>query len=94
MHKIPRNGRFQDWSPFWYFVKAMKLKLSYKDLLLLLGIVVAAVITLTTWIYNDWHTSSSAIKSQPKEKTSLHASPSVAIGKLAKQSVLNSLKSF
>lgn len=46
------------------------MKLSNKDLLILLGIVVAVIITLTTWVYTD-HTAAKAELPATK-KTSLN----------------------
>jgi hypothetical protein len=49
----------------------MKVKLSHKDLILLIGIVVAVVIAFTTWVYSDMRSNASIAKPQEK-KTGLH----------------------
>jgi len=62
----------------------MKLKLSHKDLILLLGIVVALVIAFTTWVYSDFQSKASLSKPLEK-KTSLNAASAVFIQKLIKK---------
>jgi sensor domain CHASE-containing protein len=59
----------------------MKVKLSHNDLLLLLGIVVAVVIAVTTWAYSDMTAKASLTKPQ-KKKTSLNLPVSSLIQKL------------
>jgi hypothetical protein len=59
----------------------MKRNLSYRDLLLIAGIVVAMVIAFTTWVYTE--RSSEASGKQEKQKTSLNAS--LIIQKLLKR---------
>jgi len=72
----------------------MKVKLSHKDLILLIGIVVAVVIAFTTWVYTDMKSNASLTKPQEK-KTSLEIPASSMIQKLIRKtevSVLSSLK--
>ncbi len=72
----------------------MKVKLSHKDLILLIGIVVAVVIAFTTWVYSDMSSKASLTKPQEK-KTSLEVPASSVIQKLIRKtevSVLSSLK--
>jgi hypothetical protein len=66
----------------------MKIKFSYKDLLLILGILVAVVITLTTLVHIE--SRPEAAKTTPVPKTSLNANPAVVIQQLLKKVDLNS----
>jgi hypothetical protein len=72
----------------------MKVKLSHKDLIILIGIVVAVVIAFTTWVYTDMKSNASLTKPQEK-KTSLEIPASSMIQKLIRKtevSVLSNLK--
>lgn len=72
----------------------MKVKLSHKDLILLIGIIVAVVIAFTTWVYSDMKSNASLAKPQEK-KTSLEIPAQSVIQKLIRKtevSVLSSLK--
>ncbi|HEY5824455.1 MAG TPA: hypothetical protein VIT44_08825 [Cyclobacteriaceae bacterium] len=72
----------------------MKVKLSHKDLILLIGIIVAVVIAFTTWVYSDMTSNASLTKPQEK-KTSLEIPARSVIQKLIRKtevSVLSSLK--
>ena len=52
------------------------MKLTHKDILLLLGIIVAVIITLTTLVYTERTSTSptSHNNDQPKAKTSMNSS--------------------
>jgi len=72
----------------------MKVKLSHKDLILLIGIIVAVVIAFTTWVYSDMRSNASLTKPQEK-KTSLEIPAQSVIQKLIKKTaapVLSTLK--
>ena len=61
----------------------MKLKLSHKDYLLALGILVAVLVMLTTLVYTE--TINPETKNQgelPRRKTGFHVSPSVILKKV------------
>lgn len=51
----------------------MKAKLTHKDLILLIGIVVALVIAFSTWVYRDMR-SNTAVSKPQEIKTNLHSS--------------------
>ncbi len=57
------------------------MKLSHKDLILLIGILVAAVIALSTWMNNDNQSKSGVAKPQMK-KEALNSTTSMVIDKL------------
>ncbi len=66
------------------------MKFSYKDLLLLAGIIVAVIITLTTLVYSE--KSPEAAQGAPAgKKSSLNATPSVVVKKLLERVDLRSL---
>ena len=72
----------------------MKVKLSHKDLILLIGIIVAVVIAFTTWVYTDMKSNASISKPQER-KTSFEIPASSVIQKLIRKteaSVLSNLK--
>jgi hypothetical protein len=52
------------------------MKLTNKDILLLLGVIVAVIITLTTIVYSERTSSTSTVHQEvkPSEKTSLNSS--------------------
>ncbi len=61
----------------------MKLKLSHKDYLLLLGIVVAAIVMFTTLVYTEATNPESKNKEvTPQLKTGLQVSPKVILKKV------------
>jgi hypothetical protein len=68
----------------------IKMKLSYKDLLLLVGILVAVIIALTTLVFTEKLPEATQVSPVPK-KSSLNASPSVVIKKIIEKADLNSL---
>jgi hypothetical protein len=70
-------------------LKRMKLKLSYKDFLLLLGILVAVIITLTTLVYKESLPEATQITPIPK-KSSMNTTPSVVVKKLLRKVELSS----
>jgi len=63
------------------------MKLSYKDLLLLIGILVAVIIAFTTLVYRD-HTEDNK---QSTQKTSLNPSTSLIIEKIFRETIQNSI---
>ncbi len=63
----------------------MKAKLSHKDLILLIGIVVAVVIAFTTWVYREINSNASLVKPKDEHKTSLHVPASSLIQKIIKR---------
>lgn len=61
----------------------MKLRLSHKDYLLALGILVAVIVTLTTLVYTEVvNPESKNREATPPRKTGLNASPSVILKKI------------
>lgn len=71
-------------------LKPMKLRLSSKDLLLLLGILVAVIITFTTWVYKE--NLPEATQTVPLlKKSSMNSTPSVIVKKLLRKVELSSL---
>jgi hypothetical protein len=68
----------------------MKMKLSHKDLLLLVGILVAVIIALTTVVFTETHPEATQIAPAPK-KSSLNSGPAVVIKKVLERVSLNSL---
>jgi hypothetical protein len=68
----------------------MKLKFSYKDFLLIVGILVAVVITLTTLVRNERQREETKTIT-PAKKSSLNASPSVVIPWLLREVDLKNL---
>ena len=61
----------------------MKLRLSHKDYLLALGILVAAIIMLTTLVYTEVANPESKNREvTPQRKTGLNVSPSVLLKKV------------
>jgi len=92
--KYPVLADYRTGSNFGNLFKAMKLKLSHKDLILLIGIAVAVVIAFTTWVYRDMRSNASLTKPQEK-KTSLEIPATSMIQKLIRKtgvSVLPNLK--
>ena len=72
---------FNSGTYFGYLNIEMKLKLSHKDYLLALGILVAVVIMLTTLVYTE--TVNPETKTEaPQRKTGLNVSPSVIMKKI------------
>jgi hypothetical protein len=70
----------------------MKLKLSRKDYLLALGIVVAAIVILTTLVYKEVaHPESKNREVTPERKTGLHISPTVILKKVMEKVDLKAL---
>jgi len=63
------------------------MKFSYKDLLLLIGILVAAIIAFTTLIYRD-HTEDNK---QSVEKTSMNPTNTLIIEKIVSETIQNSI---
>jgi hypothetical protein len=59
-------------------------KLSHKDFILLIGILVAVVIAFTTWVYRDMQSNASLAKPQEK-KADVSISASSLIQKLVKK---------
>ena len=60
----------------------MKLKLSHKDYLLALGILVAVIVMLTTLVYTETlNPETKNRETPPQRKTGLHVSPSVILKK-------------
>lgn len=71
----------------------MKLKLSHKDYLLALGIVVAAIVMLTTWAYTEIPKVESKNATAPvTRKTSVNISPAVILKKLIEKADLKPFK--
>lgn len=68
----------------------MKLKLSHKDYLLALGIIVAAIVMLTTWAYTEMPTSESKNTVAPKTKADI--SPTIILKKLIDRAELKPFK--
>jgi hypothetical protein len=64
------------------------MKLSAKDLLILLGIVVAVIITLTTLVFSD-QTAFKKAELPPVKKTSLQQLPVDAFHKFLKKATLD-----
>ncbi len=61
----------------------MKLKLSHKDYLLALGILVAVIVMLTTLVYTETlNPETKNRETPPQRKTGLHVSPSVVLKKV------------
>lgn len=61
----------------------MKLKLSHKDYLLALGILVAVIVMFTTIVYTEaTHPESKNKEVTPQLKTSLQVSPAVILKKV------------
>lgn len=61
----------------------MRLKLSHKDYLLALGILVAVIVMLTTLVYKDTINPESKNKENtPQQKTGFNVSPSVLLKKV------------
>jgi hypothetical protein len=61
----------------------MKLRLSDKDYLLALGILVAVIVMLTTLVYTEVaNPESKNSEVTPQRKTGLHVSPSVLLKKV------------
>jgi len=60
------------------------MRLSHKDFILLIGILVAAVIVLTTWMYRDHQPKTGIVQPQVKKET-LHSATSMVIDKLIKK---------
>jgi hypothetical protein len=61
----------------------MKLKLSHKDYLLALGILVAVIVMLTTLVYTEVaNPESKNEETPPQRKTGLNVSPSVILKKV------------
>ena len=71
----------------------MKLKLSHKDYLLALGILVAVIIMLTTLVYTETINPETKNRETPPRKTGLHVSPSVILKKVIERVDLKSLAS-
>lgn len=71
----------------------MKLKLSHKDYLLALGILVAAIIMVTTLVYSDAIAPASkrSENTTPHKTTGFTISPSVLFKKVVEQVDLKSL---
>jgi hypothetical protein len=59
----------------------VKMKLSHKDLLLLIGILVAVIIALTTLVYREDATGTKQ-SATPQQKSNIDASPSVMVERL------------
>lgn len=59
----------------------MKIKFSHKDLLLLIGVLVAAVIALSTWMNSDNQSKNGVARPQIK-KEALNSTTSMVIDKL------------
>jgi hypothetical protein len=59
----------------------VKTKLSYKDFLLLVGVLVAVIIALTTWVYTE-NLPEATQMTPPSKKSSLMANPSAVVQKL------------
>lgn len=66
------------------------MKLSSKDLLLLVGILVALIIALTTLVFKENLPEATQISPGPK-KSSLHSAPSVVVRKMIEKVDLASL---
>ena len=62
------------------------MKLSYKDLLLLIGILVAVIIAFTTLVYRD----RTVDNKQSVQKTSLNPTTSMIIHKIFTETIQNS----
>ncbi len=61
----------------------MKLKLSHKDYLLALGILVAVIVMLTTLVYTETiNPESKNRENPPQRKTGFNVSPSVVLKKV------------
>jgi len=61
----------------------MKLRLSHKDYLLALGILVAVIVLFTTLVYTEIANPESKNQEvSPQRKTGLHVSPSVILKKV------------
>ena len=61
----------------------MRLKLSHKDYLLALGILVAVIVMLTTLVYKDTiNPESKNMENTPQQKTGFNVSPSVVLKKV------------
>ena len=71
MRKYPVMDDYISGRSFGNLLLKMHLKLSHKDLILLIGIVVAVVIALTTWIYSDSSSSISISNGKGKSTASL-----------------------
>ncbi len=70
----------------------MKLKLSHKDYLLALGILVAVIVMLTTLVYTDTLNPETKNAQTPAQrKTGLNISPSVIFKKVIGEIDFNSL---
>ena len=63
----------------------MKTRLSYKDFVLLIGIMVAVVIAITTWMYTDHHQPKTNIVRPIIKKETLNSATSMILGKLIKK---------
>lgn len=71
----------------------MKLNLSHKDYLLALGIVVAAIVMLTTWAYTEIPTTASKNTGTPvAPKTNVDISPTIILKKLIDRAELKPFK--
>ena len=61
----------------------MKLRLSHKDYLLALGILVAVIVLLTTLVYTETlNPETKNRENPPQRKTGINVSPSVVIKKI------------
>ena len=65
---------------------AVKMRLSHKDLLLLIGILVAVIITVTTLVYQE--TSAITKQSSGQQKSSLNIIPKVIAKTLSSHKVI------
>ena len=67
----------------------VKMKLSHRDLLLLLGILVALIIGLTTLVYQD--STTYGRQTSTPAKSSLNNSPAVLVKKLLEKADMRSI---
>ena len=65
----------------------MKMKFSYKDLLLVAGIVVAIIIALTTWVFTE-NLPEASKSMPPSKKSSLNIAPSTMIKRIVEKTDL------
>ena len=83
--KLPRFGRLQNWHPIGKFENAMKNRLSHKDLILLIGIVVAIIVAFTTLVYSDDQKEANKEIVPVPVKTSLVSKPAELVKKIIRK---------
>ena len=65
-------------------LETVKMKFSHKDLLLLIGILVAAIIAFTTLVYRD---QTGENKQTTTQKRSMNTSTSIIVKKLVRKTI-------